>query len=176
MNPFIFKAIYFRGPMSLPSISFRLHRWPRGPSPPWPADSCFLVKLLNLGFHYLCSTLPYGCFQRLGDFSPKWMVKIMENPMNKWMIWGFPIFLETSISSIWLFSEENGPQKKKKTHKCWVIIAQNPWTSARKCTPLKTNMTLENPYFQQEIHRCSFMVDYPLPCQFPGGGGVSFCE
>ena len=25
----------------------------------------------------------------------KWMVKIMENPMNKWMIWGvFPLFLE----------------------------------------------------------------------------------
>ncbi len=22
---------------------------------------------------------------------PKWMVKIMENPMNKWMIWGVPI-------------------------------------------------------------------------------------
>ncbi len=20
--------------------------------------------------------------------TPKWMVKIMENPMNKWMIWG----------------------------------------------------------------------------------------
>ena len=24
---------------------------------------------------------------------PKWMVKIMENPMNKWMIWGVPLFL-----------------------------------------------------------------------------------
>ncbi len=25
--------------------------------------------------------------------TPKWMVKIMENPMNKWMIWGvFPYF------------------------------------------------------------------------------------
>ena len=22
--------------------------------------------------------------------TPKWMVKIMENPMNKWMIWGYP--------------------------------------------------------------------------------------
>ena len=28
--------------------------------------------------------------------TPKWMVKIMENPMNKWMIWGkTPLFLET---------------------------------------------------------------------------------
>ena len=23
-----------------------------------------------------------------GFYPPKWMVKIMENPMNKWMIWG----------------------------------------------------------------------------------------
>ena len=30
--------------------------------------------------------------------TPKWMVKIMENPMNKWMIWGEnPLFSETSI-------------------------------------------------------------------------------
>ena len=29
--------------------------------------------------------------------TPKWMVKIMENPMNKWMIWGEnPLFSETS--------------------------------------------------------------------------------
>ena len=27
--------------------------------------------------------------------TPKWMVKIMENPMNKWMTWGVlpPLFL-----------------------------------------------------------------------------------
>ena len=24
--------------------------------------------------------------------TPKWMVKIMENPMNKWMIWGYHYF------------------------------------------------------------------------------------
>ena len=30
--------------------------------------------------------------------SPKWMVKIMKNPMNKWMIWGEnPLFSETHI-------------------------------------------------------------------------------
>ena len=29
--------------------------------------------------------------------TPKWMVRIMENPMNKWMIWGEnPLFSETS--------------------------------------------------------------------------------
>ena len=37
-------------------------------------------------------------------------------------------------------------------------------------TPLKTNMTLENPHFQQEIHLQ--MVGFLLPCQFSGGGGM----
>ena len=27
-------------------------------------------------------------FPKTGGKPPKWMVKIMENPMNKWMIWG----------------------------------------------------------------------------------------
>ena len=26
---------------------------------------------------------------------PKWMVKIMEKPIFQWMIWGYPLFLET---------------------------------------------------------------------------------
>ena len=29
--------------------------------------------------------------------TPKWMVDFMENPMNKRMIWGVPLFLETPI-------------------------------------------------------------------------------
>ena len=30
---------------------------------------------------------------KIGGFYPqKWMVKIMEKPMNKWMIWGYPYF------------------------------------------------------------------------------------
>ena len=34
-----------------------------------------------------------GCFPKIGVGPQKWMVKIMENPMNKWMIWGvFPYF------------------------------------------------------------------------------------
>ena len=27
-------------------------------------------------------------FPKIGGKTPKWMVKIMESPMNKWMIWG----------------------------------------------------------------------------------------
>ena len=35
-----------------------------------------------------------GVEPKIGGKPPKWMVKIMENPMNKWMIWGvFPLFL-----------------------------------------------------------------------------------
>ena len=28
----------------------------------------------------------------LNGGTPKWMVKIMENPMNKWVIWGYHHF------------------------------------------------------------------------------------
>ena len=42
-----------------------------------------------------------GVNPKIGGFPPKWMVKIMENPMNKWDDWGeTPLFLETSICSI----------------------------------------------------------------------------
>ena len=29
-----------------------------------------------------------GVEPKIGVKPPKWMVKIMDNPMNKWMIWG----------------------------------------------------------------------------------------
>ena len=36
-----------------------------------------------------------GVSKNRGILPPKWMVKIMENPMNKWMIWGeTPLYLE----------------------------------------------------------------------------------
>ena len=38
-----------------------------------------------------------GVSKNRGILPPKWMVKIMENPMNKWMILGVPLFLETPI-------------------------------------------------------------------------------
>jgi len=31
-----------------------------------------------------------GVEPKIGEKNPKWMVKIMENPMTKWMIWGKP--------------------------------------------------------------------------------------
>ena len=48
-----------------------------------------MVKMVNA--NHITS---FGCFQKIGVFPPKWMVQKMENPMNKWMIWGVltPIF------------------------------------------------------------------------------------
>ena len=33
--------------------------------------------------------------------TPRWMMKIMENPMNKWMVWGvFPLFVVQHPSTV----------------------------------------------------------------------------
>ena len=53
-----------------------------------------------------------GCFwpnpyTEVGGTPPKWMVKIMENPMNKWMIWVvFPLFIFENIHSDSLNTEK----------------------------------------------------------------------
>ena len=36
-----------------------------------------------------------GVEPKIGGKLPTWMVYFMENPMNKWMIWGVALFLET---------------------------------------------------------------------------------
>ena len=42
-----------------------------------------------------------------GFYPPKWMVKIRENPMNKWMIWGeTPLFLETPMCCLQDWGEQ----------------------------------------------------------------------
>ena len=54
--------------------------------------------------------------------TPKWMVKIMENPLNKWMIWGEnPLF----VGNI---------------HLCWPIVNGNSKGNQQNCQ-----------LFQQEI-------------------------
>ncbi len=50
----------------------------------------YVASLLYLlGFTmFLC-----GCWTKnRGKKKPKWMMKMMENPMNKWMIWGYHYF------------------------------------------------------------------------------------
>ena len=46
----------------------------------------------------------FGCFLKKG--TPKWMVKIMENPMNKWMIWGVFTHHFRKPPSVAIFSPE----------------------------------------------------------------------
>ena len=49
--------------------------------------------LYNLKEMRLEDELDISVFPKIVVFPPKWMVKIMENPMNKWMIWGYiPLF------------------------------------------------------------------------------------
>ena len=36
--------------------------------------------------------MTHGCFQKIGVFPPKWMVKIMEKRLLKWMIWEYHHF------------------------------------------------------------------------------------
>ena len=60
----------------------------------------FLVSFFTSKVHVGCQHL--GVEPKIGGFHPpKWMVKIMENPMNKWMILvgkHTPIFGSTPIS------------------------------------------------------------------------------
>ena len=48
----------------------------------------------------------YGCFQKLGVFPPKWMVKIMEKPIKMDDL-GVPLFLETPVSHNWVVATQN---------------------------------------------------------------------
>ncbi len=48
----------------------------------------------------ICGGEQLGVEPKIGGFyPPKWMVKIMENPMNKWMIWGYFFFGNTQLES-----------------------------------------------------------------------------
>ena len=52
-------------------------------------------------FAYYCM----GVEPRIGGvFPPKWMVKIMEKPMNKWMIWGAHPYFWKHPYSIYILS------------------------------------------------------------------------
>ena len=45
-----------------------------------------------------CQGRNMGVNPKIGETTPNWMVKIMENPIFQWMIWGvYPLFLETPI-------------------------------------------------------------------------------
>ena len=50
---------------------------------------CFFHNMFDCLLSNMClkSLFIYGCQPKNSGKTPKWMVKIMENPMNKFMIW-----------------------------------------------------------------------------------------
>ena len=97
----------------------------------------------------------YGCWTKnRGRFlPPKWMVKIMENPMNKWMIWGaHPYF--------W----------KHPSYGCFFIRNTLPETDG---SPLKIGWVPKGneKVYQPSIFRCELLVSgrvSHLPHHFRG--------
>ncbi len=73
--------------------------------PPWQPDAKVGVEMWGIIPHRIHGTNSMDVSKNR-DGPPKWMVKIMENPMNKWDdLVGPPIFLETPIFTyIWLKS------------------------------------------------------------------------
>ena len=69
--------------------------------------------------------LPKWVFPKIGVFPPKWMVKIMENPINKWMIWGgkTPLF---SVQHPKNGSHFNAPPKSSPQIVAWRHLTLSP--------------------------------------------------
>ncbi len=52
----------------------------------------FFPNIMAIGLYIPIVRIPSlkgGMTKNRRFYLPKWMVKIMENPMNKWMIWSF---------------------------------------------------------------------------------------
>ena len=98
-----------------------------------------LTNLLNLIHresgdqgHYFVISWPVNLWvlnPKIGGFDPpKWMVKIVENPMNKWMIWGYiPLFLETPMCIF-------GWKQRDFFQKTETALKTQHWTAARTPT------------------------------------------
>ena len=78
-----------------------------------------------------------GRFQKIGGKNPKWMVKIMENPMNKWMSWEFSHYF-------WVDTQFNklNPISSQSTisHSCLMLLPDGgsfPWCSTNLDTAPK---------------------------------------
>ena len=62
-------------------------------------------------------------FPKIGG-TPKWMMKIMENPMNKWMMWGYPYFWKHP------FVKRNREKKHVHNH-LWPISTVETFRNSR---------------------------------------------
>ena len=95
-----------------------------------------------------------GVEPRIGMVNPpKWMVKILEKPMNKWMIWGalcFLLFISLMLTAPFVATRGFG---------LWVLESQTPSDRVFKATVF---LGVERCYFEFFSHRPSgfyrFMV------------------
>ena len=95
------------------------------------------METLQCMFRFLEVANIHGCFQKRG--TPKWMVYNLENPMNKWMIWGYPYFWKHphGFSNLSLFSgcsPEEAP-KPQQTNGDLAVIYQARWVTIKPATP-----------------------------------------
>ncbi len=79
-------------------------------------------------------------FPKIGGKPPKWMVKIMENPMNKWMIWGahpyfwkHPYIDKFYINCLARFLPSTEASEVRGVSRCTVeeLKGANPWNHGR---------------------------------------------
>ena len=57
----------------------------------------FVLFIWGLGYERI-----YGWKSKNRGVSPKWMVKIMENPIVEWMIWGYHYFRKHPYIFFWI--------------------------------------------------------------------------
>ena len=70
--------------------------------------ACFFI----LGNHVKVSKFPWGCFRKMVGFPPKWMVKIMENPIKMDDFGGYHYFRKP-------------PWRYKRVHLKWEWMGEN---------------------------------------------------
>ena len=93
-----------------------------------------------------------------GYFPPKWMVKIMENPI-KMDDFGVPLFLETPTCLLECSKDESEtllPKKNSIRSDSPRILEQSHRPKRRKS--LRKNMCLVNPFFEIWIKHVSFKI------------------
>ncbi len=63
-------------------------------------------------------------FPKIAGFPPKWIKFIMENPMNKWMIWGvkLPLFLVQHPCHV--ISHDTCKPVKKSFKSIWMPVGK----------------------------------------------------
>ncbi len=97
---------------------------------------CVLTRGLDIP-----NNLRIWMFPKIGGKPPKWMVKIMEKPMNKWMIWGYTYFWKHPYDWMPRVSNENtftlDIQSPSSSHTFHVSFGVSEFGSLKKAFRLR---------------------------------------